>query len=234
MQDRDLSAAVFLFDVDNTLLDNDRIRADLGDRVGALFGPAATSRYWELYEELRQRVGYADYLGALQRFRLECADNVRAQELASFMLDYPFRDRLVPNALAAIAHLGTFGKCVVLSDGDAVLQPWKIGRSGIADAVGGRVLVYVHKEQVLDDVARRFPATHYLMFDDKLAILEAMKQKWQGLLTTVFVRQGHYANAPDVRLNHRPADIEVGAIGELLGFDAGTLRSAARTANSRE
>ena len=211
---------VFLFDVDNTLLDNDRVHADIGRHIAGLFGDAAAKTYWDIYEALREKLGYADYLGAIQQFRLACGDEVRAQDLAAWLLDYPFRERLYPHALDAIAHLSRFGTCVVLSDGDVVLQPRKIKASGIADAVGGRVLIYVHKERMLDDVAARFPAQHYVMVEDKLRVLSGMRRVWRDRLTTVFVRQGHYANDPATRKEYPPAQIELDEIGALCKLDA--------------
>lgn len=230
----DPSSIVFLFDVDNTLLDNDRVHADLDRHVARLFGADAAKTYWEIYEELRGKLGYADYLGAIQRFRLECDDEVRAQDLAAFLLDYPFAERLYPGALEAIAHLSRFGECVVLSDGDVVLQPRKIEASGIGSAVAGRVLIYVHKERMLDDVARRFPAAHYVMVEDKLRVLDGMKRQWRERLTTVFVRQGHYANDPAARKEYPPAQIELGGVGELRGLSADTFLSPSQPATATE
>lgn len=222
---------VFLFDVDNTLLDNDRVHADLDAHIVGEFGEAGGQRYWAIYEALRQRLGYADYLGAIQHFRLECGDEVRAQDLAAFLLDYPFAERLYPGALDAIAHLATFGPCVVLSDGDAVLQPRKIARAGIAAAVDGRVLIYVHKERMLDDVRKRFPAPHYVMVEDKLRVLDGMKRQWRGALTTVFVKQGHYADDPAARKEYPAAQIELAGIGALaeLPLESFSSQPAAAT-----
>ncbi|HEX7370708.1 MAG TPA: HAD family hydrolase [Rhodanobacteraceae bacterium] len=213
---------VFLFDVDNTLLDNDRVHADIDRYVIDTFGASAAKTYWSLYEALRDSLGYADYLGAIQKFRLECDDEVRAQDMASFLLEYDFAARLYPGALEAIAHLSKFGPCVVLSDGDVVLQPRKVNVSGIAEAVGDRVLIYVHKERMLDDVSRRFPADHYVMIEDKLRVLDGMKRRWRERLTTVFVRQGHYANDPAARKEYPRAQIELDAIADVckLGADA--------------
>ncbi len=209
------SPLVFLFDVDNTLLDNDRVHDDLDRHIAQVFGPEAAKRYWEIYQDLRDKLGYADYLGAIQQFRLECGDEPRAQDLAAFLLDYPFAERLYPGALEAIRHLSQFGPCVVLSDGDVVLQPRKIDVSGIADAVEGRVLIYVHKERMLDDVTRRCPADHYVMVEDKLRVLDGMKRQWREALTTVFVRQGHYADDPVALAEYPPAQIALNGVGEL-------------------
>jgi len=210
---------VFLFDVDDTLLDNDAINADLDAHIGRVFGADAPKLYRDIYESLRDEVHYADYLGAIQRFRVHCGDEVRAQDLGAYLLEYPFAERLYACALEAIAQVSRFGPAVVLSDGDAVLQPRKISASGIADAVDGRVLVYVHKETMLDDVERRFPAHHYVMIEDKLRVLDALKQHWRERLTTVFVRQGHYAHDPDEVAKYPPAQIALDGIGDLIGLD---------------
>jgi FMN phosphatase YigB (HAD superfamily) len=230
----EVPSVVFLLDVDNTLLDNDRIHDDLDRHVTEVFGAEATKTYWRIYEALRDKLGYADYLGAIQQFRLECNDEVLAQDLAAYLLNYPFAERLYPGALDAIAHLSTFGECVVLSDGDVVLQPRKIDASGIADAVQGSVLIYVHKERMLDDVARRFPARHYVMVEDKLRVLDGMKRKWHDMLTTVFVRQGHYADDPATRKEYPPAQIELGGIRELCNLDVDAFVSPSEPATATE
>lgn len=221
----DRAPLVFLLDVDNTLLDNDRVHADLERHIEAEFGADAAKTYWAIYEDLRVKLGYADYLGAIQRFRLECDDEVRAQGLAAYLLNYPFADRLYPGALEAVAHLSQLGTCVVLSDGDVVLQPRKIEAAGIAAAVAGRVLIYVHKERMLDDVARRFPAQHYVMVEDKLRVLDGMRRQWRERLTTVFVNQGHYASDPAARREYPAAQIELGGIRELCKLDAAAFLS---------
>lgn len=208
---------VFLFDVDDTLLDNDGINADLDAHIERVFGPDGRMLYRAIYESVRDEVDYADYLGAIQRFRLRCGDEIRAQDLGAWLLEYPFAERLYPHALDAIAHVSRFGPAVVLSDGDVVLQPRKISASGIADAVAGNVLIYVHKENMLDDVERRFPARHYVMIEDKLRVLDALKQHWRERLTTVFVRQGHYAHDPKLLAKYPPAQISLERIGDLCG-----------------
>jgi FMN phosphatase YigB (HAD superfamily) len=215
----EIAPLVFLFDVDNTLLDNDGVQDDLDKHVADVFGADAAKKYWEIYEGLREKLGYADYLGAIQRFRLECDDELHAQDLAAYLLEYDFAARLYPGALDAVSHLAQFGPCVVLSDGDVVLQPRKINVSGIADAVQGRVLIYVHKERMLDDVVRHFPATHYVMVEDKLRVLDGMKRHWRDRLTTVFVRQGHYANDPAVLKEYPAAQITLDHVGELAGME---------------
>ena len=214
-----MNDVVFLIDVDNTLLDNDRVQDDLREQFEREFGPAARDRYWQIFEALFKELGYADYLGALQRYRLGVLTEPRLQRMSSFLLDYPFADRLYPGALETVAHLGKWGPTVILSDGDAVFQPRKIQRSGIRDAVEGRVLIYIHKEEMLDDVRRHYPARHYVMVDDKLRILSAMKKSWSTELTTVFPRQGHFALDPEVVRAYPAADVTVEAIGELVNFE---------------
>jgi len=209
------SKTVFLFDVDNTLLDNDAIQGDLSAYLERQFGRPARDRYWTLFEELRTELGYADYLGALQRYRLENLDDPQLLEVSSFLVDYPFAARLYPGALEAIARCARLGPTVILSDGDVVFQPRKVRRSGLWDAVAGHVLIYLHKEKMLSAVERRYPALHYVMIDDKLRILTAMKQIWGPRLTTIFPRQGHYALDPRELAAWPPADITLSHIGEL-------------------
>jgi FMN phosphatase YigB (HAD superfamily) len=209
---------VFLLDVDNTLLDNDRVIADLAEHLTNEVGAECRDRYWALFEELRAELGYADYLGALQRYRTERPRDLRVLEVSSFLLQYPFRQRLFPGALEVLRHLALRGTTALLTDGDVVFQPWKIERSGLRDAVGGRVLVYVHKEQVLDDVERRHPAQHYVLIDDKVRLLAAVKSVWGERVTTVFPRQGHYAHDPNVASYPRP-DVTVEHIADLLDAD---------------
>ncbi|HLY53585.1 MAG TPA: HAD family hydrolase [Steroidobacteraceae bacterium] len=206
---------VFLFDVDNTLLDNDAVQQDLGAYLERQFGRSARDRYWALFEQLRTELGYADYLGALQRYRLENLDDPQLLEVSSFLVDYPFAARLYPGALEAIARCARLGPTVILSDGDVVFQPRKVRCSGLWDAVGGRVLIYLHKEKMLSAVERRYPASHYVMIDDKLRILTAMKRIWGPRLTTVFPRQGHYALDPRELAAWPAADITLRHIGEL-------------------
>ena len=212
---------VLLLDVDNTLFDNDRFAADLGAHLEQAFGAAERERYWTIYNALRAQLGYADYLAALQKFRVGLDDDLPdLLQMSAFVLDYPFADRLYPQALKAIAHLRTFGSPVILSDGDVIFQPRKIQRSGIWDAVEGRVLIYLHKERMLDAMQRRFPASHYVMVDDKPQLLAAMKRLLGGKLTTVFVRQGHYA-AESVNAVIDPApDLTIQRIGDLLDRNA--------------
>ncbi len=208
---------VFLLDVDNTLFDNDRFGADLGERLEQAFGIAGCQRYWSIYNALREELGYADYLWALQKFRAGLDDDLpELLQLSAFVLDYPFAERLYPRALEAVAHLRTLGLPVILSDGDVVFQPRKIQRSDIWEAVDGRVLIYLHKERMLDAMQRRFPAAHYVMIDDKSQLLAAMKRVLGARLTTVFVRQGHYAaESIDAVIDPAP-DRSIEHIGDLL------------------
>ncbi len=214
---------VFLLDCDNTLLDNDRVQDDLRTHLASEFGTASRDRYWEIFEALRAELGYADYLGALQRYRLGAMTDPRLLQMSSFLVDYPFADRLYPGALAVIEHLRRWGPTVILSDGDVVFQPRKVQRSGLWNAVQGRVLIYIHKEQMLADLEQRYPARHYFMVDDKLRILAAMKKILGDRLTTVFPRQGHYALDPRELSAYPPADLAIERIGDLLEFDLPAL-----------
>jgi FMN phosphatase YigB (HAD superfamily) len=211
-------SVVFLFDVDNTLLDNDQVQVDLSEHLERDYGARTRDRYWSLFEELRGELGYADYLGALERYRREDLHRPELLRMSNWLVDYPFADRLYPRALEVVKHVSPWGMPVILSDGDAVFQPRKIERSGLWKAVANRVLIYIHKELELDDVRRLFPADHYVMVDDKLRILSAMKAAWGGDVTTVFPKQGHYARDP-IELSRYPgADIEIDAIGDMLSL----------------
>jgi FMN phosphatase YigB (HAD superfamily) len=214
-----LAKIAFLFDVDNTLLDNDRVTADLKHHLEKEVGREGALCYWNNFEQLREELGYADYLGALQRYRSENLHDPRLLTVSRFLIDYPFADRLIPNALDVLERVKQWGPTVILSDGDVVFQPLKVERSGLFDAVNGNVLIYVHKEQELEDVAERFPAGHYVMVDDKLRILAAIKNIWGSRVTTVFVRQGHYALDPRILSANPAADVSIERIGELLDHD---------------
>ena len=207
---------IFLLDVDNTLLDNDRFAADLGDRLEQAFGASERARYWEIFGRLREQLGLADYLATLQAFRTGLDDHPDLLAMSEFLLEYPFAARLFPRALEAVAHLNTLGRPVVLSDGDIVFQPRKIQRSGIWDAVRGRVMIYLHKERVLDHMQQRYPAKHYVMVDDKPNLLAAMKSVLKDRLTTVFVRQGHYALAAQSNSVDPAPDMIIERIGDLM------------------
>ena len=214
---------VFLLDVDNTLLDNDCVIEDLRGHLLQTIGSPSAERYWALFEQLRTELGYADYLGALQRYRVEALNDATPDpellQLSSFLIDYPFADRLYPGALQAIEHLRRFGLTAILSDGDVVFQPRKVQRSGLWQAVEGRVMICIHKELMLGAVQQRYPARHYVMVDDKLRILSAMKQAMGERLTTVFPRQGHYAFDPHNLATYPPADISLERIGDLAGIE---------------
>jgi FMN phosphatase YigB (HAD superfamily) len=223
---------VFLFDVDNTLLNNDRVLDDLLLHIESEFGAARRDRYLAIFEQLRAELGYADYLGALQRYRLEATCDPRLLMMSSFLLDYPFANRLYPGSLDVLEHLRQWGPTVILSDGDVVFQPRKVQRSGLWEAVEGRVLIYIHKEQMLDDVERRYPARHYVMVDDKLRILAAMKKVQRDRLTTVFPRQGHYALDAEIIAAYPPADITVERIGDLVDYGLSALLGAAKAGDA--
>jgi FMN phosphatase YigB (HAD superfamily) len=218
---------VVLFDVDNTLLDNDRVIVDLERYLTREVGAVRANQYFEIFEELRTELGYADYLGALQRYRVAHPRDPHLLAVSAFLVNYPFANRLYPGSLDAIEHVAAFGPTVILSDGDVVFQPRKVERSGLGDAVEGRVLIYIHKEQELEDVAQRYPAEHYVLVDDKIRILTAVKQVWGDRLTTVFPRQGHYAHAPDVA-RHPAPDVTIERIGQLVDYDLPALCGAAR------
>lgn len=219
---------VILFDVDNTLLDNDAIQADLASHLEEAYGAEARDRYQTIFEEIRGELGYADYLGALERYRVEAMHNPRVLRMASWLVDYPFADRLYPGGLDAVRHASRFGHPVVLSDGDAVFQPHKVVRSGIWPAFRDDVLIYIHKELELEDVERLYPARHYVMVDDKLRILTAMKEVWGNRVTTVFPRQGHYALDPKEIAKYPPADLAIERIADLVQHDLSAL-CASRT-----
>ena len=209
-------AVNFLLDVDNTLLDNDRFAADLGEHLEQAFGAAERARYWEIFARLREQLGFADYLASLQAFRAGLDDHPDLLAMSEFLLEYPFSARLFPRALEAVAHLSTLGRPAILSDGDIVFQPRKIQRSGLWNAVQGRVMIYLHKERVLDHMQQRYPANHYVMIDDKPNLLAAMKSILGDTLTTVFVRQGHYALAAESNSVKPAPDMTIERIAELI------------------
>src|SRR6516165_8944238 len=217
------ASIVFLVDVDNTLLDNDYIQDDLRTHLEREYGSESRDRYWVILEELMTTLGYRDYLGALQRYRMEHPTDIRLLSMSSYLIDYPFAHRLYAGALDALQRLRCWGETVILSDGDVVFQPRKVERSGIYAAVGGHVLIYIHKEEALDDIQRRYPAHHYVLIDDKLRILTAVKKVWGDRVTTVFPRQGTFAHDPDVIRANPAADITVERIGDLLAVDLSAL-----------
>jgi FMN phosphatase YigB (HAD superfamily) len=220
---------VVLFDVDNTLLDNDRVAEDLKRYLIREVGEERQRHYWRFFEELRSELGYADYLGALQRYRLNFPRDFHILAVSHYLISYPFATRLFPDSLDVVDYLKQSATPVILSDGDVVFQPLKIHRSGLHESVDGRVLIYVHKDQELDDVAARYPASHYVLVDDKPRILSAVKRAWGGKVTTVFPRQGHYAHDPSAA-TYRPApDVTVERIGELLNCELPALVAAGRS-----
>lgn len=210
---------VFLFDVDNTLLDHDRVTADLRGHLESKVGTDQGSKYWEIFESLRAELGYADYLGALQRYRMTFPRDPNLLAVSHFLIDYPFADRLFPGSLGAVEHVQRWGPAVILSDGDVVFQPHKIARSGLSELFGSNVLIYIHKETELSDVEQRFPAQHYVIIDDKLRILSAVKEAWGARVTTIFVRQGHYARDQKAIAHLPPADITLDRISDIADHD---------------
>jgi FMN phosphatase YigB (HAD superfamily) len=218
-------SVVFLFDVDNTLLDNDRVIFSLKRYLKKEVGNERNELYWSIFEALRSELGYADYLGALQRYRIKYPYDCHLLTVSTFLVNYPFANRLYPNSLDVIEHCQQWGRVVILTDGDVVFQPRKVERSGLFEAVEGNVLVYIHKELELADVERRYPAEHYVLVDDKLRILSAIKEAWGQRVTTVFPRQGHYALDPEIIWKHPPADVTVERIGDLLNYDLTALLS---------
>jgi len=217
---------VFLFDVDNTLLDNDKVVSDLRRYLEREVGPERNERYWKIFEDLRAELGYADYLGALQRYRIEYPYDTNLLTVSTYLVNYPFANRLFLNSLDVIEHCKRWGPVVILSDGDVVFQPRKVERSGLLEAVEKNILIYVHKERELAEVERRYPAEQYVVVDDKLRILTAIKQDWNQRVTTVFPRQGHYAHDPAELVKYPPADVSIERIGDLLDYDLPELLKA--------
>ena len=223
----DKSRTVFLFDVDNTLLDNDRVAADLKRHLQSRVGDGSAQRYWEIFEALRGELGYADYLGALQRYRVERPHDSKLLEVSYFMVNYPFANRLFPESIDAVEYAKRLGRAAILSDGDVVFQPRKVDRSGLYEYFEGNVLIYVHKEEELHDVETKYPADHYVMVDDKVRILAALKKHWGKRVTTIFPRQGHYAmDAKQIAQYTRP-DITLDRIGELTRYSLEEILKAA-------
>jgi FMN phosphatase YigB (HAD superfamily) len=229
----DQKKVVFLFDVDNTLLNNDQVTKDLEEHLQRQVGTPGAKRYWTMFEALRGELGYADYLGALQRVRIEYPHDLRILTVSRFLIDYPFANRLYPNSLDVIERAKNWGRAALLTDGDVVFQPRKVDRSGLYEAVEGNVLVYVHKETELKDVTRNYPARHYVVVDDKLRLLTAIKKVWQKRVTTVFVRQGHYAMDQQTVAALPPADVTLERIGDLLEHDLpGIVAAAAKVSKA--
>lgn len=226
-----MNEIVFLFDVDNTLVDNDAFQADLSAHLATTYGDARRDRYWALFEEERERFGFVDYLAAMQRLRVENLNDPSLLAMSNWFFDYPFARRVYPLAFEAVRHVSQWGPAVVLSDGDAVFQPLKVRRSGVGAVFGDAVLIYIHKEQDLSEVERLYPARHYVLIDDKLRILTAVKSVWRDRVTTVFPRQGHYAADPAILAECPPADLAVDRIGDLLAFNRAAFGKVAATAD---
>ncbi|MDK3157185.1 HAD family hydrolase [Kamptonema cortianum] len=215
-----MPSLVFLFDVDNTLLDTDRVTADFKAHLSEKFGAAANRRYWEIFEDTRNLLGYADYLEAIQKYRLENESDQRLMEMSSYLLDYPFAERLFPGAASAVAHVRRFGVATILSDGDVIFQPRKVERSGLRDLFGGNVMIFLHKEEHLEYIESHYPAEHYVMIDDKVRLLDAVKRKWGRKVTTIFPRQGHYAHDQKAIAAHSRPDHVIETIGDLVTLGA--------------
>jgi FMN phosphatase YigB (HAD superfamily) len=225
---------VFLVDVDNTLLDNDGIQQDLKDHLEETYGVATRDRYWRILEDLFSELGYRDYIGAMQRYRSEHPMHVELLAMSHYLIDYPFAGRLYPHALEVLGHLRRLGPTAILSDGDVVFQPRKVEHAGIAEAVDGHVLIYIHKEEALADIEQRYPARHYVLIDDKLRILDAVKRVWKERVTTVFVRQGIYAHDEKVVGALPPADATIERIADLLDSDLPFLHQTPRPLSQSE
>ena len=218
-----MNRIVFLVDVDNTLLNNDHIQADIKTHLAREYGTASSDRYWVILEDLFTELGYRDYLGALQRYRVEHPQDMDLLSMSSFLVDYPFANRLYPGSLDVLAQFRGWGPTVLLTDGDVVFQPRKVERSGLSEAVGSQVLIYIHKELALDDVELRYPAQHYVLVDDKPRILAAVKEAWGHRVTTVFPRQGQYAHDAKAVASFIAPDVTVDRIGDLLAYNLDTL-----------
>ena len=219
---------VFLFDVDNTLIDNDHIVADLMKHLERAIGHELQQRYWEYFEQLRSELGYADYLGALQRYRISHPRDFHIMEVSYFLMDYHFANRLFPCSLDVVERFKQYGEAAILSDGDMIFQPRKVERSGLREAVDGKVMIYIHKENELDDVEARYPADHYVLIDDKVRILDAVKKAWGARVTTVFPRQGHYAADAKETAKYPTPDVTVARIDQLLEYDLARLLAATK------
>jgi FMN phosphatase YigB (HAD superfamily) len=217
-----MATLVFLIDVDNTLLDNDKVKKDFDAHLQAELGPELTQRFWELYEQVRQEKSVIDIPESLRRLRQETPlskmDEQTYDHVVSIFENYPFFQALYPHALETLAYLSTLGTTVIVSDGDCFFQAEKIYHSNLADAVEGRVLIYTHKQEHLDEIMQCYPADHYAMIDDKPQILADAKALLGSKLTTVFVKQGKYAT--DKLPENFTPDIEVSHIGDLRKYTA--------------
>ncbi len=213
---------VFLIDVDNTLIDNDAVKKDLDEHITVELGPALAARFWEIYEQARKERETVDIPLALSRLRTQTSladmDEQTYLHVHSIFDNYPFFERLYPGTLETLHYLRTLGLTVIVSDGDRFFQAEKIFASNLAEAVEGRVLIYIHKQQHLDEIVRQYPADHYVMIDDKPEILADTKELWGKRVTTAFVQQGKYA-AEQKPPNFAP-DISVLHIADLRNYSA--------------
>ncbi len=213
--------AVFLLDCDNTLLDNDALKADLDVRLRAFLGESLVERFWVVYEGVRGLRGTVDFPLTFERFREDLPDGATLERVRSIIMDYPFAEHVYPATLSTLRYLRRIGLPAIVSDGDSVYQPRKIERSKLADAVEGRVLVYVHKEEHLDEILARWPSDLYVMVDDKARILSATKERFPDRFVTVHVRQGHYGTDPERFAV--PPDVSIEHIGDLRDISLATL-----------
>ena len=227
------NSIVFLVDVDDPLLDNDRIQNDLRNNLEREFGQGNRDRYWVMQEEMSQEAGCRDYLRALQRYRSENPTDVRILSMSSFLADYPFANRLYPGALDVLERFRSWDQTVILSDGDLVFQPRRVERSGISEVVEGHVFIYVHKQEALEDVWKRYPARHYVLVDDKLRILTAVKKGWGDGVTAVFPRQGKFAHDRAVIAANPTSDVTVARASDLLGFELLALLATSQPTKNR-
>jgi len=219
MSDKQKHELVFLFDVDNTLLDNDRSKADMQTGLLEILGEQGAKRFWELYEEVRAELDVVSYPQTLERFARSWEDKVIARRAADLIDNWPYRDYVYPGSFPALEHITRMGEVAILSDGDDDYQARKIANAGLTKAVGGPadVLIYVHKEEQFADVMRRLPGEHYVLVEDKERILANAKGILGDMLTTVWVKQGHYAHDPKQYRKPDP-DITLESIGELCGL----------------
>lgn len=213
----DVVRVAFLFDVDNTLIDNDRVKAELAEGIESAVGQAAGARFWEIYEDVRRMRDFVDYPRTLERFRETFPLEPGFPAVAELVLGYPYRSALYPGALEVLARVQSVGLAAIVTDGDPVYQAAKIARSGLADAVEQRVFLSAHKEAHWAEVAESVPANRYVLFDDKAAVLARIKRLDERVMT-IHVRQGHYGEADAGDVQPAP-DRSVDRIGDVLDLD---------------
>lgn len=217
-----IAPVAFLFDVDNTLLDNDRVRAELAETIERIVGPERGEAFWESYEQVRRDRDYVDYPNTIARFGRAFPDEVGYPDVADAILGYPYRAAVFPGAHDVLRQAQRVGPVAILTDGDPVYQPAKVARAGLTEAIDGPVLVFDHKEQHLAEVERRVPAERYVMVDDKPRILAAMSDRLGERMSTLHVCQGRYAHAAE-HDEFPDADRTVDAIAELLDVDLASV-----------